>query len=132
MKTYSRTKLAAYIAEAIATEKSEEVIAQNVAAYLIENGKTADLNSLMRDVQELRARHAGVVELTARSAYPLNSDEKNQIEDVIKSQYPNAKEVIMHEEHDARVIGGASISLAQANLDVTIRAKLNRLREAVS
>jgi F0F1-type ATP synthase delta subunit len=129
---YSRNKLASYIAEAIASGKSDAQITNSVAAYLIEYGKTADLGPLMRDVQEVRANQQGIVELTARSAYPLNADEKSQIEAVAKKQYPNASKVIMHEERDENVIGGASLSLAQASLDVTIRSKLNRLREAVS
>jgi F0F1-type ATP synthase delta subunit len=132
MAAYSRTKLARYIADQIAEGASEDRIAQSVAAYLIEAGKTADLESLMRDVQEIRAEEQGVVELVARSAFPLDASEKSQIEAVAKRQYPNTKKVIMHEEHDETVIGGASLSMSQANLDVTIRSKLNRLREAVS
>lgn len=130
MAVYSRTKLAAHIADAI-KKGSDESIAESVAAYLIQAGKTADLDSVMRDVQEIRAAQHGVVELTARSAYPLDSAEKAEIERVAKGQYPGAKEVIIHEVHDESVVGGASLSLAQANLDATIKTKLNRLREAI-
>lgn len=132
MAQYSRAKLASYIADQIAKGTSEDELSRNIAAYLVESGKTADLNSLMREVQQLRAEKQGIVELTARSAYPLDKEEKELIESVASKQYPNAREVIIHEEHDERIIGGASLSLAEANLDVTIRSKLNRLREAVS
>lgn len=129
---YSRIRLARYIAGAIAHGASEAELSEKIAAYLIEHSKTADLNSLMREVQEIRASEQGVVELTARTAYPLDQAEKAQIEAVAGKQYPNTKRVILHEERDERVIGGASLSMAQASLDVTIRTKLNRLREAVS
>ena len=125
---YSRTKLARYIVDHIDTPD----VAEKIAAFLIQSGKTADLDSLMREVQELRAVEGGVVELTARTAYPLGADEKAQIEAVIGKQYPKTREVIMHEVHDASVVGGASLSLAQASLDVTIKNKLNRLRESIS
>lgn len=124
---YSRTSLARYIAENMESDD----VASHVAAYLIEAGKTADVESIMRDVQEIRAAEHGVVELTASSAYPLDADEKAQIETVAKGQYPKAHRVIMHEVHDPQVVGGASLSLAQANLDATVRTKLNKLREAI-
>lgn len=131
MAKYSRSKLAEYIAAAIKDGKAEAEISQSVAAYLIETGKTADLESVLRDVQEIRANDHGVVELTARSSFQLDADEKAQIERVAKGQYPGAKEVIIHEVIDKSVVGGASLSLAQANLDATIKTKLNRLREAI-
>jgi F-type H+-transporting ATPase subunit delta len=128
---YSRTKLAEYIADAMQSGKADSEIATSVAAFLIDAGKAADLESILRDVQELRASKHGVVELTARSAYPLDASEKALIETVAKGQYPNSREIILHEVRDENVVGGASLSLAQANLDATIRTKLNRLREAV-
>lgn len=125
---YSRTSLASYIADNI--ESSD--VSKHVAAYLIESGKTADLDSIMRDVQEIRASQHGVVELTARSAFALDADEKSRIEQVAKGQYPKASRVIIHEVRDQSVVGGASLSLAQANLDATIKTKLNRLRESIA
>jgi F0F1-type ATP synthase delta subunit len=132
MASYSRTKLAHYIATWLEKGVSEADLAQQVAAYLIESGKTADLDSLMRDVQDIRARDYGVVELTARSAFPLEASEKSQIEQIAQNHFPGVNRVILHEERDEKVIGGANVSFAQANLDLTIRSKLNRLREAVS
>ncbi len=131
MAAYSRTKLAVYIADAMHNGSDESALAQHIAAYLIETGKTADLDSVMRDVQELRAQKYGIVELTARSAFALDADEKAQIERVAGGQYPGSTEVIIHEVIDTSVVGGASLSLAQANLDATIKTKLNRLREAI-
>lgn len=132
MTKYSRTKLAEYIADAMNSGKSSDDIATHVAAYLIESGKTSDVDSVMRDVQEVRAAEYGVVELTARSVFALDAEEKREIERIATKQYPRTKSVIIHEEHDQSLVGGATLSLAQANLDLTIRSKLNRLRASVS
>ncbi len=129
--TYSQTATARYITNQLAEELDEQDLAIGVAAYLIDEGKTANLDSLLRDVMELRAKE-GLVELTAKSAFPLTADEKASIKLVAKKQYPNAHKVIIHEVIDTDVIGGATLSLANANLDLTVKTKLNQLKEAIT
>ena len=126
---FSRTKLAHYIAS---STQPEAELAREVAAFLIDSGKTAELDSLMRDVSDIRARENGVVELTARSAFPLDTETKAQIERVAKGQYPGSTSVIIHEVRDADAVGGVRIELSNADLDLTIRSKLHKLREAIA
>lgn len=125
---FSRTQLARYVAE---SDKPNDELAKEVAAFLVDTGKVSDLDSLMRDVMEYRGSHDGVVELTARSAYPLTSETRSEINGVAKRLYPNATEIIIHEEHDAEVIGGVNLQFAHASLDLTIQSKLHSLREAI-
>lgn len=126
---YSRKALANYIAAS--TETSEQ-LAETVAAFLIDHGSTSDLDSLMRDVMEVRGRKDGIVELTARSANPITQAIRSEIETIAKSLYPAAREVVIHEEYDKSVIGGARLQFANASLDLTIQSKLNKLREAIT
>ncbi len=126
---FSRSKLAHYVAS---SNKPEAELAREVAAFLIDAGKTAELDSLMRDVSDIRARENGVVELTARSAFPLDTDTKAQIERVAKGQYPGSTSVIIHEVRDETAVGGVRIELSNADLDLTIRSKLHKLREAIA
>lgn len=128
MAKFSRSALAKYI---VGSDKSEATVAQEVAAFLVEAGKTSDLDSLMRDVMEIRGREEGVVELTARSAHPLNPVVKSEIEAVATRLYPTARQVIIHEVHDEKLIGGVRLQFANASLDLTIKTKLNTLREAI-
>ena len=130
--TYSRTKLVNYIVDELESGKNVADLSKKIAAYLIESGKASELDSVMRDAQELRAQKYGVVELTARSAHALDSGQVTQIEKVASSQYAGAKKVKMHKLHDDSVIGGANLTLPHASLDVTIRAKLNQLKESIS
>ena len=128
---YSQTATAHYISDQLASGDDEKDLAISIASYLVDEGKTANLDSLLRDVTELRSR-SGVIELTARSAFPLNADQKVSIQRVAKDQYPGSHKVIIHEQIDPKVIGGVSLSLANANLDLTIKTKLNRLREEIT
>lgn len=129
---YSRFKLVGYIVDSLESGKSAERLASEVAAYLIENGKISELDSVMRDAQELRAQKYGVVELEARSAHRLESGHLSEIKTLAGKQYANTKSVIAHQIHDESVIGGTNLSFPHTNLDVTIRAKLNQLKEAIA
>lgn len=126
---FSRSALAKYLA---GSSKPTDQLANEVAAFLIENGKTSDLDSLMRDVMEIRSQADGVVELSAESAYPLSVETKEQINQVARKLYPNSKEVIIHETVNPEVIGGVRLQFANASLDLTIESKLNTLREAIA
>lgn len=105
-----------------------ELVARQIAAYLIDTGKTSELNSLLRDITDIRAEQNGIVELSATTAFALSSEQTAEVEDLVKKQYPSAKQVIIHNELNPDVIGGVSLSMPRASLDLTIRAKLNKLK----
>lgn len=128
---YSQADVANHIASQLSEDIDEQDLAISVASYLIDEGKTASLDSLLRDVMELRAKN-GIVELTARSAFAIAPEQKVMIQKVAKNQYPGAHKVIIHEILDPTVIGGVSLSLANSSLDMTIKSKLNHLREAIA
>lgn len=129
---YSQKAVASHIANQLQEEVDEQDLAISIASYLIDEGKTASLDSLLRDVMETRAVENGVVELTAKSAFSLTPEQKVSIQHVAKKQYPGTHKVIIHEVIDPSVIGGVSLSLANSSLDLTIKSKLNHLREAVA
>jgi len=124
----ARARLAEEMVRRLDGGTSMDDVARQVAALLIDSGKTSELNSLLRDVQELRAQNSGVVEVTADSAYPLTSEQRTEIEQAARAQYPNTKQVIIHHRRNPDVIGGITLSFANARLDLTIRDKLNQLR----
>lgn len=130
-KAYSRSALVSYIVRELARGADEARLSHQVAAYLITTNKIHELDSVMRDAQERRAQEDGVVELTIRSAHQLDAAQLKQIEAIAKDQYKNATRVLAHQLQDESVVGGATVQLPHASLDVSIRAKLNQLREAV-
>jgi F0F1-type ATP synthase delta subunit len=124
----ARRKLASEIAKRLDSGEAMPHVARAVAALLIDTNKTSELNSLLRDVQEIRARQNGIVEVTASSAHLLTDEQRSDIEKATRRQYPNAKKIIIHHQQNPDIVGGVSLSFANASLDLTIRAKLNRLR----
>lgn len=129
---YSRSQLVEYIVDALDKDENPRKIAKSVAAYLLTVNKGSELNSIMRDVQERRAEKNGIIELEAKSAHDIEPAHLKQIEELAARQYGKAKKVITHQVHDESAVGGTSLLFPHSNLDITIRAKLNQLREGIS
>ncbi len=129
MAKYSRSKLARYSLDAI--DKGEDNLAEKIAVYLVASGHTDDVNSIARDILQLRADESGVVEITAIVAHPVDDSTKSDIELMVRSIYKNAKEIIINEQIDRSEIGGTRIEFANALLDSTVDARLASLREKV-
>lgn len=122
-----RTKIAQTIADRSMSGTSED-LSKQVAAYLLEERRVNDLDSILRDVQQDWA-NVGYVEVLASSAHPITSDIKADISKEIKRIYPDAKEVIVTEIHDPEIIGGVHLSLANQQLDMSVEAKLNKFKQ---
>jgi F0F1-type ATP synthase delta subunit len=126
----TRTQLADAILDSLGTESSEQV-AKDVAEYLLKNGKTAELSSLMRDVASERAERDGIVEVTATAAHPLDKAEEAEIERVVRLIYPNSRQVIINHRLDPSAVGGIRLNFAHKQLDMTVKSKLTRLRSLI-
>ena len=122
-----RTKIAQTIADRSMSGTSND-LSKQVAAYLLEERRVNDLDSILRDVQQDWA-NVGYVEVLASSAHPITSDIKADIAKEIKRIYPDAKEVIVTEIHDPEIIGGVQLSLANQQLDMSVEAKLNKFKQ---
>jgi ATP synthase F1 delta subunit len=125
---FSRTKLSEETVKRLKSGSSNKRLSKQIAAYLIESGKTSELNSLLRDLIELRANEDGIIEVDATSAFPIESEQKKQIESFVKSKHKNIKKIIINNRIDKNVIGGVELSFANNNIDLTIIAKLNKLK----
>jgi F0F1-type ATP synthase delta subunit len=99
-----------------------KVLAKQVAAYLMSERRTGELEPLMRDIMKLREQRYGVVEATATSAYPLSAETKKTIERIFGGK------VQLHEEIDTNVVGGVRVETSTQSLDLTVRNRLNKLK----
>lgn len=130
MKT-PRHQVAAALAQRSLGSINEPKFAEEIAAYLLAERRTSELNSLLRDVMQYRA-DKGIVEVTAHSAHPLTAGVRADIDKQIRTLYTTAKTVIITERHDPSVVGGIRLELANQQLDLTVRAKLNRFKQLTS
>lgn len=124
----SRTRLAAIITDLAARPIGTKPLSREIAAYLLTEGRTGELDSIMRDVMQCRVDQ-GVVEVVATDARPVSSRAKQDITNLVRARFPQAKQIIISEELDPTIIGGVQLELANQQLDLSVRAKLNHFKQ---
>lgn len=117
------------LAQVIATHKggNTKQLAREIAAYLLEKRQTASLESLLRDIMAYRESE-GNVEASVITAHDLSPHLLDEIERLIKAQKPGVKKVSAYPVHDSSVVGGLKVRLANEQLDLTVRAKLDAFK----
>jgi F0F1-type ATP synthase delta subunit len=123
----SRHHLAAVIGEKTLHISDTGLLAREIAAYLLDEKHTGELDSLMRDIIAYRAEH-GAVEAVAASTSPLSDEVLADIKTLLEREYPKAKQVIVREKRDDSVIGGVRIDLPNEQLDLTVKSKLSTFK----
>lgn len=128
MKT-RRTRIAKLVADRTLIKGGmSKRLSREVAAYLLTEGRTAELDSIVRDVQADWAE-AGIVDVIASSAHPLTAPAKADIKKQVRELYPKAKRIIVTEVYDPGVIGGVNLNMAGRQLDLSVQAKLNKFKQ---
>ncbi len=106
-------------------------LARSVAAYLLEERRVNELDSLLRDVQKDWAK-AGYVDVLARVARPLPQAVYDDLGRSFSEFYPNAKTVNVTPVIDNSVIGGVNLELAEQRMDISIKRRLRRFKKAIN
>ena len=122
-----RKAIAGYIADKTLKDAPSDKFINEIAAYLLEERRVNELNSIVRDVQSDWAK-AGRFEVIATSAFPLAGDVKTDIIKQLKEFFPDAKTIKLYEVIDPNVIGGVKLTMAEQQLDLTLEAKLNKFK----
>jgi F0F1-type ATP synthase delta subunit len=123
-----RYQLAEVLAKRSLGSFEPKAFSSEIAAYLLDEGRTGDLDSLIRDIIDYRAQH-GIVEVRAVSAHTLTSTVAADVTKQVKQRYPEASDVVISPIHDERVIGGVRLELPNEQLDLSVRAKLSRFKQ---
>lgn len=124
----SRTRLAAIIADKALKSGVTTELSKEVAAYLLTERRVAELDSVLRDVQDVWAK-SGFIEVLAYSAFPLTAEVKQEIVNQVRNIYPEATEIRITESIDPEVIGGVRLSLPNKQLDLSVESKLDRFKQ---
>jgi F-type H+-transporting ATPase subunit O len=101
---------------------------REVAAYLLDENRTGELDSLARDLIDYRAEH-GIVEVTAVSAHKLTEAALKEVRQKVKQLYPKARQIIINQRLDESQIGGVRLEFPDRQLDLSLRAKINELKQ---
>lgn len=115
------------IEETAKSGKSKKV-AKEIAAYLLEEGRTGELHSLLRTIQEKKAER-GFVEVSAVSAFPINEPEQKFIKSVAHDIYPKTHTVVIDHAIQPEIIGGLIVNTPSSQLDLSIQSKLTKFKQ---
>ncbi len=118
-----RQQLAEVIGQRTMHASNTKELVREVAAYILSENLTAQFESLMRDIMQYRAEH-GIIEAVAVSAHELGDEVHREIKQLLQTELPHAKSILVRGKHDDSVIGGVRVELPNQQLDLTIRRKL--------
>lgn len=127
MLTFSRRKIAAYIASELAAGKPASPLLVQAAAYLLQHKRANQAELLARDIEAALARDYGVVNTQVISARELTTGIIESIRQFVANAEA-AKQVEVSASVDPSLLGGVIIRTPRAELDTTVRKQLNALR----
>jgi F0F1-type ATP synthase delta subunit len=130
MKT-PRSRVSRVVADRALKQGVTKSLSQDVAAYLLSERRTHELDSILRDVQADWAA-AGHVEVLAQSAHPLTPALTKDIERQVRRVYPNAQQISIEAALNPEIVGGVRLSLANQQLDLSVESKLNKFKQLTS
>lgn len=107
----------------LSEKQSGKRLSEMLASYLVQNRRTGELDSIMREVMRQREAKSGSVEVTATSAFKLNEATKKAISSLLGGDNTIINEVI-----DPEMLGGVRLETSEKQLDLTVRNRLNRLK----
>lgn len=122
-----RSTMAKVISKKLEKADSKKA-AQDIAGYLLAEKRVGELDSLMRDLQQIRSDQ-GIVEVDALSAHELDEKSINEIKAVIHKKFPATKKIIINKILDPDVVGGVRLVLANSQLDLSVRYKLSKFKQ---
>lgn len=127
----TRQELAHIIGEKTMHISDTKELARQVAAYIVDERASVNINSLVRDVMQYRLER-GIVEAVAVSAHELSPVVLADIRQLLQEHFPEAKHVTVGTRIDKSLVGGVRIELPRENLDLSIRSKLNLFKRLVA
>jgi len=122
----SRRVIATHIADELIKGTSQKKLTKQLAAYLIENRRTNELNLMVRDIQYYLSEK-GYILGTVTTAHELGATTKKAIEAFAKKN-TGAKHIELDSIVDESVLGGFKLDLPNKEIDTTIARQLTILK----
>ncbi len=106
-------------------------VAHGLAAYLIEERRSAEVDAVLRNVEQLR-QERGTYDFRVTTAFSLPVSTVELLRGVVARTVKNAKQIIFSMQRDPRAIGGARIESNELLWEHTIAARLQQLSRSVN
>lgn len=117
------------MAEAVVTLRGRGMsmpkLARAVAAYLVIERRSKDLDGLVRDMESVMVER-GRVEATTRSAFPLSKKSQQAIAELLKAYYDVPVSIRLDETIDSELIGGVLVNAPNVQVDLSMKHRLQQ------
>ncbi len=123
------------LAEAIAQRtlqvKDAGLLAKEIAAYLLAEHRTGELEPILRDIMQYRLSH-GVLEAEVVTAHDVTADVLKQVKQILRATHPSADTVHLAKRQDPSVVGGLRVDMANEQLDLSVSNRLSTFKRLIS
>lgn len=113
-------------AQLIAEPSRQNHWIQALAAYLVEQNRVSEAALIVNDIEHELYEQDGQLLTHVTSARPLSDAVRTALKELLAAQTA-AKNIVITERTDTSLIGGLVARTADAELDASVRTKLNRL-----
>ncbi len=118
-------ELAKYAVDQLESGIETPALAQQLAAYLLDTRQSKELGKLSRAIEaELNSR--GTSQVTITSVHKISETVKQELANLLGAKNPVFTEVL-----DSSIVGGVKAQSMESEIDLTVRARLNRFKAKV-
>lgn len=125
MKT-TRRVLTRYVAERLAAGDAKEPLLKQLAAYLVVNKMTSQMDVVISDISRTLAE-LGSVTAKVQTARPLSDELRKAVTNYVK-RAENANNVTIEESVEPALLGGIVVTTPSKRFDASIASQLKQLR----
>jgi F0F1-type ATP synthase delta subunit len=125
MTKVTTNELAIYAVNQLEAGVSAPALAQQLAAYLLDERRSRDMPTVLRAIDEELARR-GSAQVVITSTHEVSEETKKQLAELLGVKDPVFSEVI-----DTSVIGGVKARSGETEIDLTVRARLNNFKTKI-
>jgi len=97
--------------------------------FLVERRRIQYIKEIVIMYQELLDEELNIARGEVITAYPLSSEEKKELEEVLKEYLK--KEVILESKVDEEIIGGIKIKIGDLIFDGSLKTQLGKFKEII-
>ena len=104
--------------------------ALNLLQAVVDNGRLVALPEIAQQAQALLNARSGVSQALVQSAFPMDAGQLAAIQPVLEQRFGRKLEIAV--EVDAGLIGGIRAVVGDEVFDASVRARLERMRQALT
>lgn len=123
MARLSRRKLASHVADELLAGNAG--VMNELAALLVDEGRTSEAELIVRDIESALARR-GIVVAEVASAHELSAEARQAITAYVQAT-TGAAQIELYTTVDEALIGGFRLRLPGGTLDTTVKGALDKL-----